>query len=183
MNLIGRISVFPKIPASIARLSELAYNLWWTWEDEAQELFNRIDPLLWTSTNHNPVKFLRNVQQEKLNAAAADAAYVADYGSVMAAFDAYMHPPGGAWFDKVHGDRRDQVIAYFSAEFGLHEALPIYSGGLGILSGDHCKSASDLGLPFIGVGFLYPQGYFTQRIDETGRSRPSTRRSTLPKCR
>ena len=86
---------------------------------------------------------------------------------MLAAFDAYMHP-ASTWFSRDHADHADDVIAYFSAEFGLHEALPIYSGGLGVLAGDHCKSASDLGLPFVGVGFLYPQGYFTQRISADG---------------
>ena len=116
--------------------------------------------------NHNPVKFLRLVSQRKLDAAAADPAYVARYEAVMAAFDAYMRSRGGdVVCAGLHGDKADRLIAYFSAEFGLHESLPIYSGGLGILSGDHCKTASDLGLPFVGVGFLYPQGYFTQEID------------------
>ncbi len=169
MNLIGRISVFPKVPDALARLPELAYNLWWSWEDKAQALFAQIDPVLWTATNHNPVKFLRNVHQEKLDQAAADADYLAQYAAILQAFDHYMAPAGQDWFSQAHGAQRDQIIAYFSAEFGLHEALPIYSGGLGVLSGDHCKSASDLNLPFVGVGFLYPQGYFTQHIDEEGR--------------
>ena len=120
---------------------------------------------LWAEVNHNPVKFLRLVSQRKLDAAAADPAYVARYQAVMAAFDAYMDPATVTWYARTHGDKADRLIAYFSAEFGLHESLPIYSGGLGILSGDHCKTASDLGLPFVGVGFLYPQGYFTQEID------------------
>ncbi|MCB0123269.1 MAG: alpha-glucan family phosphorylase, partial [Caldilineaceae bacterium] len=169
MKIIGRISVFPKLPAAIARLQELAYNLWWSWEPDAQALFAAIDGDLWQTTNHNPVKFLRHVPQQRLDAMAADATFVAAYDGVMAAFDAYMSPTAQTWFGKHHADKRDQVIAYFSAEFGLHEALPIYSGGLGVLSGDHCKEASDLDLPFIGVGFLYPQGYFTQRIDPDGR--------------
>lgn len=174
MNLIGRISVFPKLPPAISRLHELSYNLWWSWEHEAQDLFARLDPVLWAATNHNPVKFLRNVQQEKLNQAAADPSFTAAYQEVMAAFDAYMNPQGGTWWEREMAaspltKEGRQVIAYFSAEFGLHEALPIYSGGLGVLSGDHCKSASDLNLPLIGVGFLYPQGYFTQRIDAEGR--------------
>jgi starch phosphorylase len=176
MNLISRISVFPKLPPELSRLRELAYNLWWSWEYEAQALFARLDPALWTATNHNPVKFLRNVHQERLNQAAADPDYLAAYHAVLAEFDAYMHPAGNTWWERQAATLNDQgkgwqdgVIAYFSAEFGLHEALPIYSGGLGVLSGDHCKSASDLNLPFIGVGFLYPQGYFTQRIDGEGR--------------
>lgn len=169
MNLIRKISVFPKLPPALTRLHELAYNLWWSWESEAQALYARLDPALWEQTNHNPVKFLRNVAQDKLDAAAADPTYLRAYESVLAAFDAYMNPQTPSWFSTHHTDKRNQVIAYFSAEFGLHEALPIYSGGLGVLSGDHCKAASDLNLPFIGVGFLYPQGYFTQRIDADGR--------------
>ncbi|RIK35755.1 MAG: alpha-glucan phosphorylase [Chloroflexi bacterium] len=175
MNLIVRISVFPKIPPALSRLPELSYNLWWSWEYEAQDLFARLDPVLWEATNHNPVKFLRNVQQVKLNHAAADPDFIAAYEAVMAAFDTYMNPQGNTWWDREMAAsstltrEEGRVIAYFSAEFGLHEALPIYSGGLGVLSGDHCKSASDLNLPFIGIGFLYPQGYFTQRIDAEGR--------------
>ncbi|MFN8492964.1 MAG: alpha-glucan family phosphorylase [Caldilineaceae bacterium] len=169
MNFIGKLSVFPKIPESIARLHELAYNLWWSWEASAQDLYARIDPQLWAATTHNPVKFLRTVDQDNLNAAAADPEYLKAYQDVLAAFDAYMSPATKGWFGEEYADKRQAVIAYFSAEFGLHEALPIYSGGLGVLSGDHCKEASDLNLPFIGIGFLYPQGYFTQRIDRDGR--------------
>jgi len=173
MNIIGKISVFPKIPDAIGRLQELAYNLWWSWEPVAQSLYARIDADLWRRTNHNPVKFLRNVHQQKLDAAATDPDYVRDYAAVLADFDGYMAAAhsntSSDWFSANHADKRAETIAYFSAEFGLHEALPIYSGGLGVLSGDHCKEASDLNLPFIGVGFLYPQGYFTQRIDPSGR--------------
>ncbi|MCB0045118.1 MAG: alpha-glucan family phosphorylase [Caldilineaceae bacterium] len=168
MKLVGKVSVFPKLPPAIERLQELAYNLWWSWEANARALYARIDPELWEEINHNPVKFLRLVDQAKLTAAAEDSAYLAAYNEIMAAFDAYMSPDATTWFKTHHPDKRDQVIAYFSAEFGLHEALPIYSGGLGILSGDHCKAASDLDLPFVGVGFLYPQGYFTQIIDSQG---------------
>ncbi|MCC9078885.1 alpha-glucan family phosphorylase [Litorilinea aerophila] len=169
MNTIGKITVLPKLPPAIARLEELAYNLWWSWETSAQDLYARLDPALWEAVNHNPVKMLRSVRQDRLDAAAADPEYLQAYERVLSAFDAYMDPHADTWFRREFPDRQDQVIAYFSAEFGLHEALPIYSGGLGILSGDHCKAASDLGLPFIGVGFLYPQGYFTQRIDAEGR--------------
>ncbi len=168
MKLIGKVSVYPKLPPAIGRLQELAYNLWWSWETNAQALYATLDPVLWDETNHNPVKFLRLVEQEKLEKAAADPAYLEAYEAVLADFDAYMSPDAKTWFKSHHADKRDQVIAYFSAEFGLHEALPIYSGGLGILSGDHCKAASDLDLPFVGVGFLYPQGYFTQIIDPHG---------------
>ncbi len=168
MKLIGKVSVFPKLPDRIARLHELAYNLWWSWETEAQALYASIDAEMWDKTNHNPVKFLRSVNQERLNAAAEESTFLAAYDQVMASFDAYMSPEADTWFKRDHAAKTDQVIAYFSAEFGLHEALPIYSGGLGVLSGDHCKAASDLDLPFIGVGFLYPQGYFIQHIDADG---------------
>ncbi len=168
MNL-GRLAVRPRIPTVIARLEEIAYNLWWSWDTEAQTLYGRLDPELWESMNHNPIKLLHRIEQAKLDAAASDSSFLKAYNDVLAAFDHYMAPDTHSWFGTHHGDKKDQVIAYFSAEFGLHEALPIYSGGLGVLSGDHCKAASDLGLPFIGIGFLYPQGYFTQRIDQEGR--------------
>ncbi|MCB0002318.1 MAG: alpha-glucan family phosphorylase [Anaerolineae bacterium] len=167
MNILGRLSVFPRIPEPLNRLNELAYNLWWSWNADAQALFADIDPDLWERIGHNPIKFLREASQTKLDAAASDADYLARYHQILARFDAYMNP-GETWFSTNFPGESDQVIAYFSAEFGLHEALPIYSGGLGVLSGDHCKTASDLGLPFVGVGFLYPQGYFTQYINSEG---------------
>ncbi len=167
MKLLGHVAVFPHIPERIHRLEELAYNLWWAWHPEAQELFKRLDETLWEETHHNPVKFLQQIDQQRLNAGVKDAAYVTLYDEVISAFDAYMHNQD-TWFAKTYPEHKDHLIAYFSAEFGLHEVLPIYSGGLGILSGDHCKEASDLGVPLVGVGFLYPQGYFTQRIAEDG---------------
>ena len=167
MKLLGSVSVFPSIPERLARLHELVYNLWWSWSPRALNLFETIDPLLWEEVNHNPVKLLRMVSPERLELLAKDRDFLELYDDVIAAFDAYMHPES-TWFSRTYPDHQDKIIAYFSAEFGLHESLPIYSGGLGILSGDHCKSASDLGLPFVGVGFLYPQGYFTQRIAEDG---------------
>lgn len=168
MNFLGRIAVFPKLPETIARLNELAYNLWWSWNPDAQALFSTLDPTLWERTNQNPVRFLRSASQELLNQAAEDPAWRERFQAVLADFDAYMDPQANTWHRRTYGDRDPATIAYFSAEFGMHEALPIYSGGLGILSGDHCKEASDLGLPFVGVGFLYPQGYFTQRITGDG---------------
>lgn len=176
MKTIGHVAVYPAPNPQIARLTELAYNLWWSWNPDAQALYRDIDPTLWQQVNHNPVKFLRRVGQHSLDQAAADPAYVARYRAVAAKFDAYMQPrPGSTWYPTAdQGGKGVQsggsdLIAYFSAEFGLHESLPIYSGGLGILSGDHCKTASDLDLPFVGIGFLYPQGYFQQRIDADGR--------------
>ncbi len=169
MKVLGRVAVFPVIPERISRLYELAFNLWWSWNQPAQELYRVIDPVLWDEVNHNPVRFLSQVKPEKLTSTSQDNFYLENYDRILAEFDAYMHPATPSWFKTTHGELLDQTIAYFSAEFGLHEALPIYSGGLGILSGDHCKAASDLGLPFIGVGFLYPQGYFIQRITREGQ--------------
>ena len=169
MKVFGRVTVFPIMPARISRLYELAYNLWWSWHPEARALYEKLDPDLWEEADHNPVRFLSEVRPALLEQAANDAAYLAHYDSVLRDFDRYMHPGiDETWFAHTYPEMTDQVIAYFSAEFGLHEALPIYSGGLGILSGDHCKEASDLGLPFVGVGFLYPQGYFRQTITREG---------------
>ncbi len=165
MNLIQRVTVSP-IPERLERLPELAYNLWWSWHPEAQLLFSEVDPALWELVYHNPVKFLNEVRQLSLEAAAANADYVDSYDTVMAAFDAYM-APAATWFSTAHPDLAGP-IAYFSFEFGLHESLPIYSGGLGVLAGDHVKGASDLGVPMVFIGFLYPQGYFKQVINSDG---------------
>jgi starch phosphorylase len=167
MNL-AKLAVRPRLPTSIKRLEEIAYNLWWSWEVAAQALYARLDQTLWDAVNHNPIKLLQRIDQNKLDAASADPDFLGAYAAVTADFDHYMDPNTPTWYGTHHSDKKDQIIAYFSAEFGLHEALPIYSGGLGVLSGDHCKAASNLGLPFIGIGFLYPQGYFTQRINGQG---------------
>ncbi len=159
--------IFTPIPTRIARLRDLAYNLWWAWHDEAQNLFRQIDADLWEADYHNPVDFLRDVRQTKLAAAAARPEFLADYDSVLAALDAYMRADD-TWYKRTHAEAGKQLIAYFSAEFGLHESLPIYSGGLGVLAGDHVKEASDLDLPFVAVGFIYPQGYFRQQLDPSG---------------
>jgi glycogen phosphorylase len=159
--------LFTPIPQRIGRLRELAYNLWWAWHPEAQALYARIDPDLWELVYHNPVEFLRDVRQRKLDAVADDQAFLKHYDAVLASFDAYMSDTQ-TWWQRSYGSDHSGTIAYFSAEFGLHESLPIYSGGLGVLSGDHVKEASDLGLPFVCVGFIYPQGYFRQRLDPSG---------------
>ena len=169
MKVYGRMTVFPTMPSRINRLYELAYNLWWSWHPEARALYSTLDPDLWEEVGHNPVRFLSEVQPERLEAVANQAAYLQRFDTILSSFDAYMHPAKQeTWFSRTFPELGDRVIAYFSAEFGLHEALPIYSGGLGILSGDHCKEASDLNLPFVGVGFLYPQGYFRQGITRQG---------------
>ncbi len=167
MNLLGDLSVFPNVPQRLQKLNDFMYNLWWTWSPQAQSMFRMLDPEIWEQVNHNPVKLLRRVSPQRLASLAEDSDFLALYDGVMASFEAYM-AADDTWYDRTYPERKGDLIAYFSAEFGLHESLPIYSGGLGILSGDHCKSASDLGLPFVGVGFLYPQGYFTQHIAEDG---------------
>ncbi|MBM3153023.1 MAG: glycosyltransferase family 1 protein, partial [Chloroflexi bacterium] len=155
------------LPRRIDRLGELAHNLWWTWNPYAQRLFNRIDNALWERLNHNPLLLLRQVERVQLNAVAQDALYLETYDQVFKDFDAYL---GGdsAWFPKANSRLKDKATAYFSMEFGLHETLPIYSGGLGVLAGDHLKETSDLGVPFVGIGLLYSEGYFSQRITEDG---------------
>ena len=169
MKVFGRMTVFPIMPSRISRLYELAYNLWWSWHPEARSLYRHLDQELWEEVGHNPVRFLSEVQPRLLEEAAHDSAYLERYDSVMRDFDHYMHPSeDDTWFTRTYPELAHSTIAYFSAEFGLHESVPIYSGGLGILSGDHCKEASDLGLPFVGVGFLYPQGYFRQAITRDG---------------
>lgn len=169
MKVYGRITVFPIMPTRINRLYELAYNLWWSWHPEARTLYSTLNPDLWEQVGHNPVRFLSELQPRLLEKAAANTEYLDVYDSVIHDFDYYMHPrPDDTWFTHTYPELADKTIAYFSAEFGINEALPIYSGGLGILSGDHCKEASDLGLPFVGVGFLYPQGYFRQRVTRDG---------------
>ena len=158
---------FTPIPSRLSRLEDITYNLWWSWHPEAQELFQRIDARLWEDVYHNPVLFLRQVRQKSLDLVANDPEFIRTYHEVLTKFDEYQ-VFDKTWFKHTYPDKANKSIAYFSAEFGLHECLPIYSGGLGVLSGDHTKEASDLGLPFIGIGFLYPQGYFKQEITPQG---------------
>lgn len=155
------------LPRRINRLGELAYNLWWTWNPDAQRLFSRIDKELWERVYHNPVLFLRQVERARLNASTNNRYYLDFYDRSLRAFDQYMQAEE-TWFKRTYPELRQCLIAYFSMEFGLHETLPIYAGGLGVLSGDHAKEASDLGLPLVAIGFFYTEGYFTQRITEDG---------------
>ncbi|HUH93844.1 MAG TPA: alpha-glucan family phosphorylase [Casimicrobiaceae bacterium] len=161
------LEVQPRIPARLARLEELATNLWYTWDRPTRSLFAWLNPALWEAVGHNPKAFLRRIDEQRLIAAAEDPAFITAFDGVIAAYDAY------------HGDRQRRepaaalgehdLVAYFCAEFGFHESLPIYAGGLGILAGDHCKAASDLRLPFVAVGLLYRQGYFSQAVDKDGK--------------
>ncbi|UCE00907.1 MAG: alpha-glucan family phosphorylase [Chloroflexota bacterium] len=155
------------LPRRLKRLGELAYNLWWTWNPNAQRLFIEIDRDLWERTNHNPIRFLNQVQRAQLNAVTQNHYYLDNFDRIFNQFDDYMNTQD-TWCARNHPEYNHRPIAYFSTEFGLHETLPIYAGGLGILSGDHLKGASDLGIPLIAVGFLYTHGYFSQRISEDG---------------
>ena len=162
--------VFPnsfKIPERIQRLGELAYNLWWSWNPGGMRLYLQLDRQLWEKVDHNPIAFLHQIEPEKLEAAAQDEYFVEEYNSVLANFDAYMSEEN-TWYAKEYPQYKNDTMAYFSFEFGLHESMPFYAGGLGILSGDHLKEASDLGIPMVGVGFIYKQGYFVQKITEDG---------------
>ena len=162
------LEVNPKIPQRLIRLQELANNLWYSWDImPTRALFSRLDPVLWNMVGHSPKALLKRIDERRLVDAAEDKVFMDNYNRVLSAYDSY------------HGEqtRRDaaeapleqtELIAYFCAEFGFHESLPIYSGGLGILAGDHCKAASDMRLPFVGVGLLYRQGYFFQTIDSNG---------------
>lgn len=156
-----------RMPEKLNRLPELAYNLWWSWNPEARKLFKQLDYPLWRQSKHNPVQMLNEISPVVLNDRARDGSFVRLYEMVMLRFDRMMED-GHTWYHTTFPDLKDKTIAYFSFEFGLHNSLPIYSGGLGILSGDHAKEASDLGLPFVGVGFMYPQGYFRQRVPSHG---------------
>jgi glycogen phosphorylase len=168
LKIVGRMAVFPVLPERLARLYSLAYNLWWVWHPQAQELYQMIDPALWENTHHNAIRLLSEVDPQRLEDLTHDTHFTGLYDRALASFDAYIDGGAQTWYQRAHDHHLSGPVAYFSAEFGLHESLPIYSGGLGILAGDHCKEASDLGLPLVGVGFLYPQGYFRQRITRTG---------------
>ena len=160
------VSVVPEIPDRISRLKEIANNFWFSWYEPAQDLFSRLDSDLWEEVYHNPVKFLIKVKPDILESAAHDREYLKLYGQVTDKYDHYLSAE--TWFNNRYPEHVGQPVAYFSAEFGLHESHPIYSGGLGLLAGDLCKSASDLGVPLVAVGLLYRQGYFTQRINRDG---------------
>ena len=160
-------SLSTKIPSRIARLEELAYNFWWSWHRQARDLFKMLDYPLWRSTSHNPVKMLLEVTAERLEEVATDPLFLRQYDAVLMELDADL-ANGHLWFPTQHPHLTKRPVAYFSAEFGLHQSLPTYAGGLGVLAGDHCKEASDIGLPFAAVGFLYEMGYFRQRITADG---------------
>ncbi|MGZ4851317.1 MAG: alpha-glucan family phosphorylase, partial [Candidatus Bathyarchaeia archaeon] len=149
------------------RLLELANNLWWSWHEEGRQVFRSLDYGLWRISGHNPVKQLRSISPEKLEVAARDPVFLEFYDMVMSKFDAEMSRDSD-WCGQTSPGKPNGQIAYFSAEYAIHNSLPIYAGGLGVLAGDICKECSDRGLPFVAVGFMYPQGYFRQRISPEG---------------
>ena len=155
------------LPKRIEGLAKIAHNLWWAWNPDGQRLFSHIDPLLWNAINHNPIAFLRRVERTRINAALNQPQYLEQYDKTLADMNAYLANKN-TWFAETCSKNQGTQIAYFSFEFGLHESLPVYAGGLGILSGDHLKEASDLGLPLTAVGFVYNQGYFVQHLSEDG---------------
>jgi starch phosphorylase len=160
------LEVNPQIPLRLRRLQELANNLWYSWDRPTRTLFARLHPSLWKRAGHSPKAFLKRVSQWRLNEAAEDRVFLNAYNRVLSAYDTY-HAQSSRLKETTDFGEGD-LVAYFCFEFGFHESLPIYSGGLGILAGDHCKTASDLGLNFVGVGLLYRQGYFNQTIDNEG---------------
>jgi starch phosphorylase len=169
---VATVKVIPNLPPKLERLQELALNLRWAWDQESISLFRRLDNDLWKATGRNPVWMLGLVSQERLLAACEDLAFMAHYNRVCESFDAYM-AASATWYRGVYGDSPAPRIAYFSMEFGITECLQNYSGGLGVLSGDHLKSASDLGIPLVGVGLLYQEGYFHQYLNADGYQQES----------
>ena len=167
MYVFNRITVNPQLPKRIEKLSEIANNLWWSWNTEFLRLFRKIDKDLWEKSGKNPIKFLKEVSQEKLETASKDIIFLHEYDKNVENFESYMESKD-TWFANKYPENKKDLIAYFSAEYGLDETIPIYSGGLGILSGDHLKSASDLGIPLVAVGLLYKNGYFHQKINGNG---------------
>ena len=167
MYVFNRITVNPQLPKRIEKLSVIANNLWWSWNTEFLKLFRKIDNDLWEKCGKNPIKFLREVSQDRLEAVAKDLIFLHEYDKNVENFEDYMNSKD-TWFVEKYPENKKDLIAYFSAEYGLDETIPIYSGGLGILSGDHLKSASDLGIPLVAVGLLYKNGYFHQKINENG---------------
>ncbi|MFZ5557821.1 MAG: alpha-glucan family phosphorylase [Pseudomonadota bacterium] len=161
-----QLEVNPKIPRRLTRLQELANNLWYSWDRPTRTLFSRLHPGLWNAVGHNPKAFLKRIDEKVLLDAADDRVFMAFFNHILTAYDSYHSEPMRR--DSAAALASEDLIAYFCAEFGFHESFPIYSGGLGILAGDHCKAASDLRLPFVGVGMLYRQGYFHQTIDKSG---------------
>jgi len=172
-----RYTSLTPFPERIGRIGELAVDVWWSWHQDARTVFRGLDYALWRSTAHNPVRMLWVIPHAKLEAAARDPEFLAVYDRAIAGLDA-ARSAHDTWWSHRFPHLAGQSIAYFSAEFALHQSLPIYAGGLGVLAGDHCKEASDLGVPLIGVGFMYPQGYFHQQLSAEGWQQESYEKLT-----
>ena len=167
MKPVGTVIVQPSLPPELEPMRGLAMNLRWSWHPATRELFRRLDADLWEETGHNPVDMLGRVSRQRLAAAVGDEGFRTHLNGVVQRLQRYL-APDSTWYQKAHGATNGPVAAYFSAEFGLTECLPIFAGGLGVLAGDHLKSASDLGVPLVGVGLLYQQGYFRQYLNAAG---------------
>src|SRR5256886_6424157 len=167
MPTLQTYNVTPILPAALEPLREMSFNLWWTWEPAARRLFRHLDPELWNRTNHNPVRMLQLSRQSRLEELSQDKTFLRELKQVFEAFEKYLGRKD-TYGKTSAGSTIKNPIAYFSAEFGFHESIPNYSGGLGILASDHCKSASDLDLNFVAIGLLYRHGYFRQQIDKEG---------------
>lgn len=155
---------FPFLPARIEGLADVATNVSWSWKRGARRVVQMLDPSLWQLTRHNPIAILRRVDPGRLSDCARDPRFLDAYDRMMAEYRAEQSWEG-TWFKREVPDLSpDHPVAYFCAEFGLHNSVPIYSGGLGVLAGDHCKAASDLGIPLVGVGLFYQKGYFDQKL-------------------
>jgi len=166
MRPLRTFTVEPSLPEELTGLLELAYNLWWCWHGDAMDVFRRLDPLLWEDCYHNPVAMLGQMPQERLEEIATDEGFLAHLNRATQDLRDYLSSPG--WWAKTYGGSDEPQVAYFCAEFGLNECMPIYSGGLGVLAGDHLKSASELDIPLVAIGLLYQQGYFRQRLNADG---------------
>ena len=165
-KFLGTYYVIPSLPKNLERLREIAYNLHWIWHADSRELFRRLDGELWDVTNHNPVMMLGNVSQERLEEVSHDDGFIAHLDRVYNKLREYLNEK--TWYDRTYNYSSTFNIIYFSAEFGLTECLQTYSGGLGVLAGDHLKASSDLGVPLIGMGLLYKEGYFQQYLNSDG---------------
>ncbi|MGB2930650.1 MAG: DUF3417 domain-containing protein, partial [Desulfobacterales bacterium] len=159
---------FPNLPERLSGLGKLAENLWWSWHPAARMLFKMLDRQAWKESGHNPDKMLREIPAEILEAAASNNDYLRNYDVVLSQFHRYLSDKSCQFLNNFPYDPNLYAVAYFSAEYGLHRSLPFYAGGLGFLAGDHIKECSDLGVPLVAVGFMYPQGYLHQHIREDG---------------
>ncbi len=168
MGRFRRITVKSEVPEKLKKLEEFSYNLWWSWKPQAQKLFSHLDKELWYKVKHNPLRMLKEISQNKLNEKSNDVEYIKLFDKVMKEYNEYVSDKN-VWFKRKYPKQKDFLVAYFCTEFGVHETVPVYSGGLGILAGDHIKTTSDLGIPLVGVGLLYKQGYFIQKFNCDGQ--------------